>query len=437
MAVVLLAVGLLLALLVLVAAVLRSRRSEQRMDAAVAEAQREAAAWKDYAESVHAELAGELRMRLPALVDLHVRTYPGVEVPARRYAWEDGTPMRVFLDGVETLLRESAEALRADIAGSARAAVRDLMEMPQTLLVRTQHALSAEMDQHEARAVKESFLRLDRLVSMALRALQRPRVLAGSWPGLQRANAPVAEVVEAARGRIEHGHRVEFRYRAETAGFWVSGREVEPVAMTLAELLDNATSFSPYPVQVGVEEAAGGLVIRIEDRGVGMSGQVREAAAAALHQSTRIDVTRMDTFKAGFALTGRLAGDYGFRVDVSGVSRFGGVEAVVFLPAQLLATAPADGRQAEHYDPRRAADPQLTRHTAVSEAGGAKAAPAEQRTHNGLPRRRAQPAMPAEAARSAGAGLAVVDPEQAAAGLANLAQAMEAGSTGNDEGTHP
>jgi hypothetical protein len=165
--------------------------------------------------------------------------------------------------------------------------------------------------------------------------VQRLRILTESWPGVQRADCTVAEIVESARGRIRQSDAVEYTYLARTGEAVVEGLIVEPVIVALTELLDNAAAYSGEAVSVYVQPVPTGMRITVEDRGLGMSpAQSAEAEAALASGAT--DVTGLaEPGKLGFLVIGRLARTYGLRVGLS-PSASGGVRADLLVPAAHL-----------------------------------------------------------------------------------------------------
>jgi K+-sensing histidine kinase KdpD len=119
----------------------------------------------------------------------------------------------------------------------------------------------------------------------------------------------------------------------------LSGQAASDVAHLLAELVENATSFSSPTTRVEVSggPAGNGYVLEIEDHGIGMSDdELAEAnrRLAAPLAADNIAVSRM----MGFHVVGRLAARHGIRVQLRH-RWFGGVNALVLLPAGLLGSA--------------------------------------------------------------------------------------------------
>jgi hypothetical protein len=131
-----------------------------------------------------------------------------------------------------------------------------------------------------------------------------------------------------------------------------------------------------------------GAVVVIDDAGVGMDSRGSEHAAALLTGRRAVDVTRLDDPpQFGFAVIGVLATRYGFDVSVDTRSPYGGVRAVVFVPAALLTHADPVQPPSPPVEPARA--PRRTARTSAL---------AEATTAGGLPKRRRRAPVAAPAA---------------------------------------
>ncbi|WP_407992133.1 ATP-binding protein [Kitasatospora sp. CMC57] len=224
------------------------------------------------------------------------------------------------------------------------------------VMAHDQQAGLDEMERtHDDPELLEGLLRADHAAAQQARLAQTLAVLCGAragrhWP------EPVAleDVVRGAQSRILPFQRVVVRSRTETA---VVGAAAEALIHAVAELLDNATRYSPPSTQVFVTlmPVHNGVVIEIDDGGVGMPEHAIEKAAAALAGGASLEVSRLgEVPQLGLAAVGRLAEQYGFRVTLSSApSPYGGVRVVVLLPTALLTdplpapTAPSAERRAE------------------------------------------------------------------------------------------
>jgi hypothetical protein len=143
--------------------------------------------------------------------------------------------------------------------------------------------------------------------------------------------------------RILDYQRVELHPVSQVA---VIGPGVEPLIHALAELLDNATRYSPphTKVHLTAAEVQTGIAIEIEDGGLSLSEEGRARAERMLREAQAgIDLNDLgETPRLGLAVVGRLAQAYGFQVSLR-PSAYGGVRAVLIVPQKYITTAPATG----------------------------------------------------------------------------------------------
>ena len=185
----------------------------------------------------------------------------------------------------------------------------------------------------------DELFRLDHLATRMRRNAENLLVLASAEPG-RRWSEPVAlaDVVRAAGSEVEDFTRVELMTSAEVR---LAGHATSDVVHLLAELIENATTFSPpdTPVRVASQATANGYLVEIEDRGLGMTEEELAAANERLAKPPEIDfaLSRM----LGFFVVGRLAERHGIRVQLRH-SWYGGVTALVLIPSHLLLYADAE-----------------------------------------------------------------------------------------------
>nr|WP_326847430.1 ATP-binding protein [Streptomyces kaniharaensis] len=235
----------------------------------------------------------------------------------------------------EEALREATQRAFVNIARRVQAIIhrqaQDLREME---------------DRHgNDPAVFDDLLRLDHGNALTGRLADSIAVLGGARPGRQWSR-PVAlySVLRGGMSRILEYQRVDLHPVAEVA---VVGPAVEPLIHAVAELLDNATRYSPphTHVHLSASEVQSGIAIDIEDGGLGLSDDSRIRAERIL-KTAQGDFGLNDlgeTPRLGLAVVGRLCRAYGFQVSLR-PSAYGGVRAVLIVPQELLTTAPATGR---------------------------------------------------------------------------------------------
>jgi len=332
--------------------------------------------------------------RLPALVE-QVNHRP-VEVPGPLDA-ELGEAHRPVLD----LVAESVQQTASGVEQSAKATLKAMMRTVQNLANEQQLAISTMEDRHDDPEVLADLLKIDHANSQLSRRAQATAVLCGSWPGQQRSVSSLTDVVRGATSRIRDYRRVQIPAQADIA---VVSRAVEPVVLTVAELLDNGARHSQpsTTVEVNFQQAHNGMAIMIDDAGVGMTLEALQRAAWLLSGQGGHDINRLgDPPRIGFAVIGVLAARYGFSVSVDTQSPYGGVRAVVFLPTALLTRAGAQAplnpapkatpakvpAQQQAAAPESVFEPEPLRPSPTPRQAPAPAAEELDRTPGGLPRR--------------------------------------------------
>ncbi len=210
------------------------------------------------------------------------------------------------------------------------------------LLVHRQLALLDTMERRtEDPAELEDLFRLDHLTTRMRRHAESLIILSGAAPGRGwRHPVPLLDVVRAAVAEVEDFARVEVSAVAEVR---LAGGAVADLTHLLAELVENAVTFSPphTKVQVHAERVGTGLALEIHDRGLGMSTEALDEANRRIADADEIDL--LDTERLGLFVVNRLAHRQQARVTLQ-PSAYGGVTAVVLLPDDVLAeAAPDDG----------------------------------------------------------------------------------------------
>ncbi|MEU1042062.1 ATP-binding protein [Streptomyces sp. NPDC005907] len=243
---------------------------------------------------------------------------------------------RAVLDIVdhETALRDSAQRAFVNIARRVQA------------IVHQQANELREMEEDHGRnpEVFDDLLRIDHGTALIGRLADSIAVLGGGRPGRQwPAPVPLFSVLRGAMSRILEYRRIELHAIAEVA---VDGISVEPLIHACAELLDNATRYSPPQTKVHVTavEVQTGIAIEIEDGGVSLSEEARGRAENMLRLAQAgIDLNDLgEAPRLGMAVVGRLSQMYDMQVSLR-QSAYGGVRAVLVVPHAMLTTEPAPG----------------------------------------------------------------------------------------------
>lgn len=216
---------------------------------------------------------------------------------------------------------------------SANVALRDL-NLVDSLLA---HLEDMEANESDPDALARLY-QLDHLAARLRRNAENLRVLAGRDAGSTRGTpAPLVDVIRAAMSSIEHYRRIEIERAAALA---VVDVVADDLGRLLAELLDNATAYSPPMSKVTVNAhltEQGSMLVRIEDAGDSLPVDRLRALNAQL-SATNPGSGSVE--QMGLAIVGRLAGKHGIRVSLeSRATR--GTNATVLLPPNLVCEAPA------------------------------------------------------------------------------------------------
>jgi signal transduction histidine kinase len=239
----------------------------------------------------------------------------------------------------------SAVQAEEDLRDSAQRAFVNIARRVQAIV----HQQASDLREMEDRHGREpeifgDLLRLDHGTALIGRLADSIAVLGGARPGRQWSKSvPLFSVLRGAMSRILDYQRVELHSVSEVA---VVGPAVEPLIHALAELLDNATRYSPPQTRVHLTavEVQAGIAVEIEDGGVSLSEEARERAERMLMQAQAgIDLKDLgETPRLGLAVVGRLSQAYNFQISLR-PSAYGGVRAVLIVPQNLLTIAQATG----------------------------------------------------------------------------------------------
>ncbi|WP_030861624.1 ATP-binding protein [Streptomyces sp. NRRL S-37] len=242
------------------------------------------------------------------------------------------------IGSLETRHRDDLADVRADAESSTKAVLKSAMGTLQSLAEEQQLLLDGLLQKYgNDTEVLADLMSVDHTGSQFSRRAKGISVLCGGWLGRRESVATVYDVARSAQGRIKDFNRVSIHAQASVA---VTSKAVEPVAVVLAELLDNATTYSApgTPVEVNIQAVPTGVCFIVDDAGLGMDQETKDRAAALLSADGPVDITGLgDPPRFGFAVCGMLASRYGFAVSVGSVSPYGGVRAVIRVPESLLA----------------------------------------------------------------------------------------------------
>ncbi|MGW7005540.1 sensor histidine kinase [Streptomyces sp. NPDC054933] len=234
-----------------------------------------------------------------------------------------------------TLQRAAVEAAvrQADMRRGVSDVFVNLARRNQVLLHRQLTLLDTMERRTEDTEELADLFRLDHMTTRMRRHAEGLVILSGSAPSRQwRKPVRLMDVVRAAVAEVEDYERVEVRRLSRLA---VVGSAVADLTHLLAELVENATVFSPphTTVQVHGERVANGFALEIDDRGLGMTPDALLDANLRLAETPEFELS--DTDRLGLFVVSRLAQRQGVRVSLR-QSPYGGTTAVVLVPTALL-----------------------------------------------------------------------------------------------------
>ncbi|WP_344316463.1 sensor histidine kinase [Streptomyces javensis] len=269
---------------------------------------------------------------------------------------------------LRTLLREigDGERMRASAMAACANAAGRVQALATSML-----ADLREMENRHDETVLGDLLKLDHTTAQAGRIADSIAVLTGARSGRRWTKPIVMEsVLRGAIGRISAYQRVRVHSTSNAA---VAGYAAEGVMHALAELMDNAASFSPptEEVHVYVEETHAGVVVTVEDGGLVMGPAALDRAQKAV-SSESLDLMTLSGTRLGLAVVGCLARKHGLTVSFRPSAR-GGTGVVVLIPQQLVTHINQDAVVLDTPGTVRTGVPRQT--SAASAATSASAAP--------------------------------------------------------------
>jgi signal transduction histidine kinase len=190
-----------------------------------------------------------------------------------------------------------------------------------------------ERRDNEPEALADLF-RLDHLTTRMRRHAESLIILSGAVPARGWRNpVRIVDILRAAIAEVEDYTRVKVITRSRDG---IIGAVVADIIHLLAELIENAASFSPpnTPVTVTADRVANGFVVEIEDRGLGLDPAELERVNDRLANPPDFNVARTD--RLGLFVVGRLAARHGIKITLR-PSPYGGTTAIVLMPNRIIA----------------------------------------------------------------------------------------------------
>ncbi|MGW4643819.1 nitrate- and nitrite sensing domain-containing protein [Sphaerisporangium sp. NPDC004334] len=245
---------------------------------------------------------------------------------------EVGEVARAFDEVHREAIRLASD--EAQLRSNVSAMFVNLSRRTQTLVERQITLIDGlEQGEQDDKRLGDLF-RLDHLATRMRRNSENLLVLAGQEPA-RRWSQPVAllDVTRASLSEVENYERVAMNV---PGGVSIVGQAVNDVIHLLAELVENAISFSPRETRVSVTGNridGGGVMISITDAGIGMTDEELAQTNWRLANPPVVDVSV--SRRMGLFVVGRLALRNGIRVQLRRHDT-GGLTAMVLLPESLM-----------------------------------------------------------------------------------------------------
>jgi signal transduction histidine kinase len=335
---------------------------------------------QDVAQKRLPELVKQLSESDPQDVDTSVES---IGINSRD---EIGQVARAFDEVHSEAVRLAAE--QALLRGNVNAMFTNLSRRSQGLIQR-QLSLISELESREADPDQlSSLFKLDHLATRMRRNGENLLVLAGEEPGRRWTRpVPLVDVLRAAASEVEQYERIEL---TSVPSAEVTGRIVNDLVHLLAELLENATSFSSPQTKVRVTGHSlpdGRVLIEIHDTGIGLSPEDLADINERLANPPTVDVSV--SRRMGLFVVGRLSLRHGIRIQLR-PSDSGGTTALVMLPVDVTqgganakngpagrpTAAPAGAAGGSGIAGAFAGSPQVNRNAQRGQVGGGAPRPA-------------------------------------------------------------
>jgi signal transduction histidine kinase len=297
---------------------------------------------------LYASVRGMAEERLPRVVE-RLRRGDDVDVPA-----ESPPPGASSILEVSRIADSFAIVQGAAVAAAVEQARlrKGVNQVFLNISMRNQSLLHRQLgmlDSMERRTSEPGALadlfRLDHLTTRMRRHAEGLIILSGSTPGRGwRAPVPVVDVLRAAVAEVEDYVRVDVLSESRDL---VAGNAVNDVIHLVAELVENATVFSPpnTRIEVRADRAGTGLVAEIEDRGLGLSEEELADINGRLASPPEFDLANSE--QLGLFVVSRLASRHSIKVALR-QSIYGGTTAILVLPFGVIVREEEAGSLAGH-----------------------------------------------------------------------------------------
>lgn len=228
---------------------------------------------------------------------------------------------------------------QADIRAGVNRVFLGIAHRNQSLVQRQLQLLDRIEREEEDPDLLESLFQLDHLATRGRRHAENLIILGGGRPGRRwRHPIPLVDILRGAISETDEYARVRL---TSIPNLSLSGAVVADVIHLLAELVENATAYSPphTEVTISTETVPKGVAIEVEDRGLGMTEDALVQANTILGEAPEFDMMGPGSdARLGLFVVARLAGKHDIGAELS-PSPYGGTRAVVLIPNVLVVAA--------------------------------------------------------------------------------------------------
>lgn len=267
---------------------------------------------------------------------------PIVPAPTRGMDWD---PFQLLAHDVEQAQYLAGQGILKIANGVIGGRADQRVEILVNLARRMQSLVHREielLDELEAKVEDPDLLKglftVDHLATRMRRQSESLAVLGGSASRRQwTRQVTMHEVLRAAIAEVEHYSRVKVVPPVDGT---LRGAAVADIIHLIAELVENATKFSPPRAQtlLRAQTVTAGVAIEVEDRGLGMMPPDQQRMNTLLMQPGGVDIAELlRDGRIGLYVVSTLARRHGVRVQLQS-NIYGGTSAVIVLPKALLET---------------------------------------------------------------------------------------------------
>jgi signal transduction histidine kinase len=317
------------------------------------------------------DAADLVTVRLPAMVD---QLKAGEIIDADQQFPELNYGEGDEIDQVATAISEALRQAVTAAAGEAQArsalntVFRGIARRNQLPLYNMLRQLDTLEQTEQDSTALERLYKLDHEATRARRNSENLIILSGGDLG-SHLPGPV-RMLDVLRSAMSETHEYQrVKLKGVVPAVSIAAEAATGLIHLIAELLENASRFSPpsYEVSVRSMPAQAGVIVEVEDRGLGIPHERRDRVNATLAEPPEVDVMAIgDGSQLGFWVIASLIKRYGFKVALR-ESDYGGILAIVRIPNQLVVTesdsdTPSDALVGvtEHRAPRHMADDDAT-----------------------------------------------------------------------------